>query len=329
MTMPSADMQVATAPWVCPEDRQPLQEQGGSLRCSAEASHEFAVVSGIPRFVRSSAYADHFGIQWKRYRQTQLDSFSKATISRDRLRRCLGEEVWSQLPKLRVLEAGCGAGRFTEVLLAEGATVVSIDLSDAIEANAENFPASPKHFLAQADITQPPLPPESFDVVLCLGVVQHTPDSAATVRALWNQVKPGGWLVFDHYRHQLSWYTKTAPLVRQVLIRMDRDKALKATEAMVRTMYPLHRALRKAEPLRKILTRISPVQTYHNFLPQLSEEGQYELAMLDTHDSLTAGICTFMSLGGVKKIVEALPGMERYTAEKGGNGIEARARKSP
>src|SRR6187397_1731582 len=46
-----------------------------------------------------------------------------------------------------VLEAGCGAGRFTELLLAGGARVVAFDLSRAVEANRENCGHWPEHFV--------------------------------------------------------------------------------------------------------------------------------------------------------------------------------------
>src|SRR5205807_9547168 len=56
----------------------------------------------------------------RHYRTTQLDSYTRSNLSADRLRRCLGEELWRALqapaPRLSILEAGCGAGRFTEVL---------------------------------------------------------------------------------------------------------------------------------------------------------------------------------------------------------------------
>src|SRR5919199_188951 len=48
------------------------------------------VVNGIPRFVDSSNYASAFGLQWNRFRRTQLDSYTGTTISRDRLAGALG-----------------------------------------------------------------------------------------------------------------------------------------------------------------------------------------------------------------------------------------------
>jgi 2-polyprenyl-3-methyl-5-hydroxy-6-metoxy-1,4-benzoquinol methylase len=81
-----------------------------------------AVLRGIPRFVPDDGYAESFGEQWARWRRVQLDSVTGKPLSRDRL---VSGTVWS-LEELRgetVLEVGCGAGRFTEVLAAAGAEV--------------------------------------------------------------------------------------------------------------------------------------------------------------------------------------------------------------
>ncbi|HUI43049.1 MAG TPA: methyltransferase domain-containing protein, partial [Terriglobia bacterium] len=140
--------------WACPLHHSALTETETQLLCPQ--GHAFPVSGGIPRLVPSEDYAAHFGLQWKQYRKTQLDSYTGFPISKDRLRRCLGDEVWEQLPGLSVLECGCGAGRFTEVLLAQGATVTSVDLSSAVEVNADLFPIGAKHRVAQADILNLP-----------------------------------------------------------------------------------------------------------------------------------------------------------------------------
>ena len=96
-------------------------------------NHDFRIVGGVPRFVESSSYAVHFGIQWNTFRRTQLDSYKRLPISEERLRDCLGEKIYTSLAAKQVLECGCGAGRFTEILLARGAFVTAVDLSDAVE----------------------------------------------------------------------------------------------------------------------------------------------------------------------------------------------------
>ena len=79
---------------VCPVDLLPLAVPSeGLIRCTA--GHVYAERLGIPRLLASEKnYADAFGEQWKKFRTTQLDSYSKTSISRNRLKRCLGEELW-------------------------------------------------------------------------------------------------------------------------------------------------------------------------------------------------------------------------------------------
>src|SRR5438477_7570196 len=118
-------------PWICPVHRSTLVETDSRLHCPQD--HDFPIIRGIPRFVSSGERMESFGVQWRHYRRTQLDSYTGLSFSRDRLKRCLGENLWQSLSGKMVLEAGCGAGRFTEVLLAEQAVVTSVDLSSAVE----------------------------------------------------------------------------------------------------------------------------------------------------------------------------------------------------
>ena len=123
-----------------------------------------------------------------------------------------------------VLECGCGAGRFTEVLLRRHCVVTSVDLSEAVEANQENFPQSESHKIFQADITRLPLPPQQFELVLCLGVLQHTPNPEKTIARIYEHVAPGGWLVIDHYSYNSSEFTKLASLMRFIMRRLPPER---------------------------------------------------------------------------------------------------------
>ena len=98
-----------------------------------------------------------------------------------------------------MLEVGSGAGRFTELLLGRCKLLVSLDLSDAVEANIKNCGGKEPYLLLQADINKSPLPSSFFDICICLGVLQHTPSPEATMRNLVAQFEPGGLLVIDHY----------------------------------------------------------------------------------------------------------------------------------
>ena len=307
--------------WHCPAHALPLTGEGDVLTCPEGDS--YALRGGIPRFVEDSGYAAAFGAQWNAWRRTQLDSHTGVPLSHDRARRCLGDIAWGSLRGANVLEVGCGAGRFTEVLLAQGASVTSVDLSEAVDANADNFPIADRHRVAQADVRALPFAPRSFDVVFCLGVVQHTPDTEETLAALWSQVRPGGWMTVDHYTYRAAWFLSTQPAVRRVMTRMPPSKTVPLTERMVDRMWPLHSRLRGA---RKVVERISPVQTYFDLFPDLDDEHQRAWAVLDTHDALTDRYKRFRTRGQLERALYALGAVD-VSCWRGGNGVEGRARR--
>lgn len=310
--------------WVCPEHRRELAESEMALTCTEGCT--FQVRNSIPRFVESSAYASAFGLQWLRYRKTQLDSHTGVPVSRRRIERCFGDSTWGGLRGRHVLEAGCGAGRFTEVLLDGGARVTSIDLSDAVEANSENFPQSNTHRVAQCDILKLPFAPRQFDVVCCLGVIQHTPSPEATIAALYESVKPGGIMVLDHYAPTLSWYTKSAPLFRAMLKRLPPQEGLRATEAIVRLFLPLHRATRNWYVGQAIVSRISPVVCYYHAIPELDDRAQLEWALLDTHDSLTDWYKHFRTASQLRDLLQQMRLEDVEVFDRGSN-VEVRGRR--
>ncbi|MDQ3648281.1 MAG: class I SAM-dependent methyltransferase [Actinomycetota bacterium] len=308
-------------PWNCPAHLIPLSEEPDRLVCPT--GHAFPVRAAIPRFVGSSTYADAFGAQWNRYRVTQLDSHTGTTISRDRVRRCIGDELWSTLAGQHVLECGCGAGRFTEVLLDRGALVTSVDLSDAVGANSENFGVGPSHRIAQADIEVLPFAPRQFDVVFCLGVIQHTPSPERTIGRLYDHVRPGGFLVVDHYRLDIRRLADLSFLYRAVLRHLPPRRGLRITERLVDAWLPLHQSAARFAPL---VRRISGVVSYYRAYPQLPDAMQREWSLLDTHDSLTDWYKRLRTRGQIQRSLEQLGARVEICARQG-NGIEARARR--
>jgi SAM-dependent methyltransferase len=314
----------------CVAHRQPLSADGDSLSCAAGC--RVPVVGGIPRFVPSDGYAAAFGRQWLTYRRTQLDSATGVPISRTRLERCLGAPLAS-LRGLLVLEAGCGAGRFTELLLGAGARVLACDLSRAVEANLENCGGSPGHFVFQADILDLPVAADACDVVLCIGVLQHTPDPEAAIRALASRVKPGGRLVIDHYARpkglrRLAAAVTPRALLRHALLRLPSPLATRASDAVTSAVLPIHRALWRpggaARAARRAFRMASPVIDYYDAYPELGPARLAEWARLDTHDALTDRYKHLRSAGEIRAAMEAA-GLSDIEVQEAGNGIEARA----
>lgn len=309
-------------PFVSPTSGHLLHQEGDVLLCEDE---RYPIINGIPRFVDSKNYAASFGLQWKTHTKTQLDSYLGTHISRERLERCLGTPL-AELAGKTVLEAGCGAGRFTELLVAAGAKVHAIDLSVAVEANRENIGGHEHYVVAQASLLTPPFPPGAFDAVICLGVLQHLPSPEDGIRALWSMVKPGGWLIIDHYTWSLSYVTKLSNLYRLVLRRMAAEKAKRITDWLVDLFFPIHWALRKIYPAQMLLSRVSPCLVYFRLYPHLTKEQHYEWTRLDTFDHLTDYYKHMRTSGEINTCLRSL-GAINIAVWRGGNGIEARAQK--
>ena len=308
--------------FVDPKTGEILRNAGDAL---VGETGRYPIVDGIPRFVDSANYAAAFGLEWTLHSKTQLDSHTGTTISSTRLERAIGRPL-SALRGLRVLEAGCGAGRFTELLVAAGALVHSIDLSVAVAANRTNIGERENYRVAQADLRTPPFAKASFDIVLCLGVLQHTPSPEESIAALWGMVKSGGTLVIDHYTWSLSLVTKLAPVYRLALLRMSPERAKAATDSLTRAFFPLHWRVRSIRPAQMLLSRISPCLVYFSMFPELTYEQHYELTQLDTFDHLTDRYKHLRTRSQIERTLAELGGNDVHSAYAG-NGVEARALK--
>lgn len=150
----------------------------------------------ILRFVSKENYAQSFGYEWSRYRATYLDSALGVALSKTRLEFLLGFPV-EFLKAMRVLEIGCGAGRFTEHLVRLAKEVVAVDLSDAVYHNAAL--GAPNLIALQADLMNLPPLSQPIDLVFCRGVIQHTPDPVRSIQKLFDYARPGGLVIFDVY----------------------------------------------------------------------------------------------------------------------------------
>jgi SAM-dependent methyltransferase len=289
----------------------------------------YKVQGGIPRFVPQLNYADAFGLQWERYQKTQLDSYTGQQISLLRLERCLGTAV-SELNGKKVLECGSGAGRFTEHLLGNAGLLVSMDISQAVEANLRNLSGKFPYLLLQADINNSPLPKEFFDIVVCLGVVQHTPSPEQTIASLAAHLVPGGLLVIDHYTRlgPLSRISETLTLrfpLREILKRVPSRFGLQATIALTAICDPLRRQTCKVPWIDRFASRILPSICYYRTYPELDPTIIYEWNELDTHDTLTD---YYKHRRTSSELVDCLSdlGLKDIRCQRDGNGVELRAR---
>jgi SAM-dependent methyltransferase len=105
----------------------------------------------------------------------------------------------SELCGKLVLDAGCGMGRFAEIVHHYGGTYIGMDYSYAVDAAYRNAGHLPGVHFVQADIFAPPFDDGVFDLAMSLGVLHHTPDPRAAFGSLSRVVKDGGQLTVTVY----------------------------------------------------------------------------------------------------------------------------------
>jgi trans-aconitate 2-methyltransferase len=113
-----------------------------------------------------------------------------------------GATVLDRLPldgTERVLDAGCGSGRVTELLaerLPDGEVVALDGSASMVEAARERLARfSDRIEYVVADLGQPLPVDGTFDAVLSTAVFHWVPDHDALFRNLAAVTRPGGWLV--------------------------------------------------------------------------------------------------------------------------------------
>ena len=164
--------------------------------------------------------------------------------------------------------------------------------------------------------------------MVCLGVIQHTPNPEFTIQKLFDQVKLGGWLVIDHYAPNIKRFTKfSAILIRPILKRLSSLNQIRMSELLTKILFPLHKLVQRIPLGQQVLSRFSPLATYLHVYPQLNIEQQYAWSALDTHDGLTDWFKHLRTPTQIRSRLERLGAVDLWVTT-GGNGVEARCRKT-
>jgi 2-polyprenyl-3-methyl-5-hydroxy-6-metoxy-1,4-benzoquinol methylase len=253
----------------------------------ASGKHIVAIRNFIPRFVEGTNYTNSFGLEWNRYRALLIDRENGLSITADRFYSCTG---WSkeELRGLQVLEIGCGAGRFTQIMLEAGARVYSCDISSAVDACFNTNGPNDNLCVLQADLFQIPCRTESFDRVFCYGVLQHTPNPQDAFNSLIPFLRRGGKLSVDCYIKQplfTRWTSKY--LWRPFTTRIRPELLLKLVEWYIPKWLPIDTKLARIPRFGKRLVGLIPCWNYTGILP-LDPKQITQWAVLDTFDALAS-----------------------------------------
>jgi SAM-dependent methyltransferase len=191
----------------CPDCGAPLRledPETGPLRCPAGhgalPGGGFPLEGGIPRLLPAGVRGPEetrtvaaFERQWRSYGGlTRIFGKDPGAMAAN----LVGARMGSRIDRAwyrgkRVLDAGCGHGRYLQAFAGLGAQVVGLDIGRGPEAAGVPLD-DPRIGVVQGSVLAPPFRPESFDLVFSDGVIHHTPDAAGAYRALARLVKPGG-----------------------------------------------------------------------------------------------------------------------------------------
>lgn len=108
-------------------------------------------------------------------------------------------------PLGRVLDIGAGPGVFTRALLERGATCWVVDLSaDMMRAARRALPAdlAGRAAFAVGDIERLPFEDETFDTVVCIGVLQYVDAVPEAFAELARVTRPGGQVLISFPNRQ-------------------------------------------------------------------------------------------------------------------------------
>jgi 2-polyprenyl-3-methyl-5-hydroxy-6-metoxy-1,4-benzoquinol methylase len=193
-----------------------MQEQYVCVNCQ----RRYPVIDQIPRFLTDLAESERqikrsFDLEHDRYIDSRHQHFSPKLV-----------EQWLDLVQLPreffkgklVLDAGCGAGRWTYAMASLGARVVAVDLTDAgVKVTYDATATRDNVVVLQANIFQLPFKEETFDFVVSWGVLHHTRDTKAAFDRVVPLVKKGGqFYVMVYERHNPFKFVCTN-LLRRVL----------------------------------------------------------------------------------------------------------------
>lgn len=105
------------------------------------------------------------------------------------------------MPGARILDAGCGSGRTLEELVDYG-DPAGIELDDQ---SAELARSRGVAEVLAGRLEELPWPPDTFDLITCLDVIEHTADDRAALVELRRVCKPGGFMLVTVPAYQMLW----------------------------------------------------------------------------------------------------------------------------
>lgn len=257
-----------------------LVVNAGQLLCPSCAA-AYPIVEGIPRFT-SDQHLASFGRQWNKY-EVAHDDEDRATFQAK-----TGMSL-SELKGLKVLDAGCGGGRYSKVCGEAGAMVVAADHTAAVMKAKQLCSHLPDIVFVQADLKHLPLEPASFDFVFSIGVMHHDANTKSVFDAVARMVKPGGRYSVWLYRRNQWWQESINNALRRRTTRMQPESLERWCEWGAR--------LGGLPVLNKTLNKIVNFSAHPNYENRVCDTFDWFAPEYQYHHTV-AELCTWFEAAG-------------------------------
>jgi SAM-dependent methyltransferase len=173
---------------------------------------------------------------WKNELDDWLDRGSYRHYARLRIL----ENLYREQAFGSLLDIGCGSGALLDHFAERGVSCVGFDLSQAIMAYHREREAFPGFV---ASVEHMPLADEQFEMLTCLGLIEHLADPVAALAEMKRVVRPGGRAIitvprlfsvfpllvpawfFTGGRHRFGWKNMVGTMYTQALLRKQLAQA--------------------------------------------------------------------------------------------------------
>lgn len=235
-----AEVDSMVVPFVDPSDRQTPLVRAGDALVSARGER-FPIRNDVPDFTAIDDAAqrqtsDSFGFKWTEQPDWGFLPEHQGVVA-DISKDMFGWEAIDREALMRdrvVLDAGCGSGVSINQWVDLPRAIVAVDISEAVYVCRDRFRGRTNLTCARADLNRLPFPADAFDVIWSDGVLHHTPDTHASLRALVRHLKPGGRIVFYVYVKKAPIREFVDDYLRQQIAGLPGPEAWRRMEALTK-----------------------------------------------------------------------------------------------
>ena len=215
----------------CPGCKGEMSRHEQSLIC-AGCKKTYEIIDGIPRYFvpnewNASKEDVTEGIRsfYEEYPFPNYDDCDDVGTLIEKARKgFFGKLLDDQIPfRARVLECGCGTGQLTNFLSIANRDVIGTDICLNSLKMAHDFKRKnslDRAVFFQMNLFRPCFRPESFDLVICNGVLHHTSDPFLGFKSISALVKQGGYILIGLYHR----YGRLVTDMRRVVFRITGDR---------------------------------------------------------------------------------------------------------